>query len=872
MEKVSILSTGISELDDVIRGVRAGDNVVWQLDAIDDYIRYVHAFCRYANRANIQLIYFRFADHREVIGDDINAEVYHLKPEYGFEIFIGEILRVIETTGKGAFYVFDSLSELAVDWNSDRMLGNFFMLTCPYLYEYDTVAFFALLRNRHSVYTTNAILDTAQVVINHYTKNGEIYIHPLKVDGRHSTTMYMLHKWKEGRYYPIKNSWTISEILGNEPHPGLDLSDTQQDLWKRIFSRAKEIQKEIEGGRPRDEEYDKFKNRLLHMAVTRDEQLFELAREYMDLSDVINIGNHMAGTGLIGGKSVGMLIAQSILEKNEYLKKKLETHDSFFIGSDVFYTYLIKSRCWWIRWKQKNSRDFEGSEEARNRLLSGSFPEDIQDQFREILNYFGQSPIIVRSSSLLEDAYGNSFSGKYESVFCGNQGTPDERLREFTNAVKKVYASTMNLEALTYRDKRNLLGRDEQMALLVQRVSGAMYGKYYLPQIAGVGFSYNLYVWHKSIDPKAGVLRLVFGLGTRAVNRSDDDYTRIVAVNEPLKKPEADYKGIRKYAQRKVDLLNLESNRFSSEYFTDIFPEISAIPLDLFASPDMEMELSMMRMNPENRRNLILTFDRLFSETDVVSDLGKILKTLENVYEHPVDIEFTVNFSDDLNYKINLLQCRPYQIKRAAGIVKDPGHIAQENLILKTHGPIIGTSKHLPVDVIIFVVPSVYGSLSERNKYAVAELVGRIMKAPGMKTKAIMLLGPGRWGTTTPSLGVPIQFADIRNVSVLCEIAEMHDGLVPDVSLGTHFFNDLIEFDILYLAVYPDKPDTIINRQFLNEAKNGLADLFPGDEKWLNTVKVIDFSDTGNGAQAYINVNSIDQKGLLYVVKKQPGN
>jgi hypothetical protein len=425
----------------------------------------------------------------------------------------------------------------------------------------------------------------------------------------------------------------------------------------------------------------------------------------------------------------------------------------------------------------------------------------------------------------------------------------------------------MNLEALTYRDKRNLLGRDEQMALLVQRVSGAKYGKYYLPQIAGVGFSYNLYVWHKSIDPKAGVLRLVFGLGTRAVNRSDDDYTRIVAVNEPLKKPEADYRGIRKYAQRKVDLLNFETNRFSSEYFTDILPEISGIPLDLFASPDKEMEQSEW-MNSKKRENRILTFEKLFSGTNIVSDLGKILKTLENVYKHPVDIEFTVNFYDDLNYKINLLQCRPYEIKRAAGIVKEPGHIVKEKLILKTRGPIIGTSKHAPVDVIIFVVPSVYGSLSEKSRYAVAELVGRITKAPEMRTKAIMLLGPGRWGTTTPSLGVPIQFADIRNVSVLCEIAEMHDGLVPDVSLGTHFFNDLIEFDILYLAVYPDKSETVINREFLNEAKNCLTDLFPEAGRWLDSVKVIDFSGPGN-VQAYINVNSIDQKGILYVDGKK---
>ncbi|MCU0473020.1 MAG: PEP/pyruvate-binding domain-containing protein [Bacteroidales bacterium] len=862
------LSTGIAELDEVIHGIRIGDNIVWQMDYIEDYIRYIHPFCKYADRSGIKLVYFRFADHPDVIPDGVNAIVYQLKPENGFESFLGEIFTVIENSGEGAFYVFDSLSELAVDWNSDRMLGNFFMLTCPYLYVHNTVACFALLRNRHSIYTLNAIQDTAQVVIDHYLKHGEIYIHPLKVEKRHSKTMYMLHKWSNGNLNPITSSSEIAGILGDVPHPRLDLSETQKDLWKHVFIKAKEIQKEIDNGRPEDEEYEEYRQRLIRMAVTRDEQLIELVSKYLDLSDLISVGKHMIGTGLIGGKTVGMLLAHAILGKNDYWKSRLETHDSFYIGSDVFYSYLIKSKCWWIRWKQKNSKDlFDSVEEARHRLLSGSFSEDIQDQFREILNYFGQSPIIVRSSSLLEDAYGNSFSGKYESVFCANQGTPEKRLENFTNAVKKVYASTMNSEALLYRHDRGLLERDEQMALLIQRVSGAMYGDYYLPQISGVGFSYNLYVWDKSIDPKAGVLRLVFGLGTRAVNRNDDDYTRIVAVNEPGKRPEASFYELRKYAQRKVDLLDLRLNRLTSEYFSDIILNLSGIPIKLFVSKDIVMEELSKERNLKNWFPWILTFDKLFSETEVIKDIGKILKTLEEVYNYPVDIEFTVNFSNDRNYKINLLQCRPYQIKKAVGTIKEP-QFHEKNLILKTHGPIIGTSIHTPVDTLIYVVSSVYGKLSEKDKYGVASLIGRIANIDGRKLKTIMLLGPGRWGSTTPSLGVPVGFADIRNVNVLCEIAEMHEGLVPDVSLGTHFFNNLVELDILYMAIYPEKSDNVINREFLNNSVNKLKDLFPEALKWSDVVRVIDFSGPEYEEQLYLNVNSVEQRGFLYLDKK----
>jgi pyruvate, water dikinase len=858
------LSSGIIELDEVIHGIRLGDNIVWQMDSIEDYSRYVHPYCEDAVSTGTKLVYFRFADHPEVIPPGVDADIYHLDPGNGFESFLSEIFRVIENTGEGAYYVFDSLSGLAVDWNSDRMLGNFFMLTCPYLYEHRTVACFALLRNHHSIYTLNAIQDTAQVVIDHYHKKGEFYIHPLKVDGRHSKTMYMLHKWGHGRISPITSSAVIAEILGDVPHPRLDLSEARNDLWKHVFLKAGEIQQKTEKGFPRDEDYEAYRQRLIRMCVTRDEQLIKLVGKYLDLPDLIDIGKHMIGTGLIGGKTVGMLLAQAILRKNSYWKSRLETHDSFYIGSDVFYSYLIRCKCWWIRWKQKNNGDlFKDIDEAREKLLTGSFPKDIKDQFREILNYFGQSPIVVRSSSLLEDAYGNSFSGKYESVFCANQGTPEKRLEHFMDAVKRVYASTMNSDALLYRYDRGLLDRDEQMALLVQRVSGAMYGDYYLPQIAGVGFSYNLYVWDKSIDPKAGVLRLVFGLGTRAVNRNDDDYTRIVAVDEPGKRPEAGFHEIRKYAQRKVDLLDLKLNSLTSEYFSDIVSNLSGIPFELFVSRDPDMEELARERKLKNHLPWILTFDRLFSDTNVIKDIGKMLKTLEEEYNYPVDIEFTVNFTDEKNYKINLLQCRPYQIKKAAGAIRE-AKFQENNLILRTHGPIIGASIHTPVDRLIYVVSSVYARLTEKDKYGVAALIGRIANTGSRKSKTTMLLGPGRWGSNIASLGVPVGFADIRNVSVLCEIAEMHEGLVPDVSLGTHFFNNLVELDILYMAVYPENTDNLINREFLNNAANSLPGLFPEAVRWSDAVRVIDFSGPDNDQQLYLHVNSVEQRGYFY--------
>ena len=137
---------------------------------------------------------------------------------------------------------------------------------------------------------------------------------------------------------------------------------------------------------------------------------------------------------LPGGASTDFLTEEHLDVKMDFTEV-LEAHDSFYIGSDVFYTYLVRNGCWRIRRDQRSRAGFlAGVGEARRRILAGTFPPAIVEQVVAMLEYFGQSPLIVRSSSLLEDNYGNAFSGKYESVFCANQGTPQERLQAFMNA------------------------------------------------------------------------------------------------------------------------------------------------------------------------------------------------------------------------------------------------------------------------------------------------------------------------------------------------------------------------------------------------------------------------------------------------------
>ncbi|MBN1306366.1 MAG: hypothetical protein JXA18_00510, partial [Chitinispirillaceae bacterium] len=266
----------------------------------------------------------------------------------------------------------------------------------------------------------------------------------------------------------------------------------------------------------------------------------------------------------------------------------------------------------------------------------------------------------------------------------------------------------------------------------------------------------------------------------------------------------------------------------------------------------------------KNNAPRILTFEKLLGETTFAQDMRDMLATLDAAYDHPVDIEFTGNFQDDGSLEIGLVQCRPFQV-RPAREQKEPAGFTGGREIIRTSGPIIGNSTATPVDRLIYIVPSVYSGLSMNERHAVARLVGRLVHLnDGTPPGTIMLVGPGRWGTSSPSLGVPVNFAEINRVSVLCEIAVMHEGLIPDISLGTHFFNDLVEMDMLYMALYPDRPGSILDRDFFETAPNLLEQLLPGSASWSPTVRVIG----GRGPQLFLRVDALSQTGTCCVEEK----
>ncbi|KAF0135085.1 MAG: pyruvate water dikinase [Candidatus Saganbacteria bacterium] len=825
-----LVSTGIKGLDIILQNLHLGDNVVWQVDKILDYKHFAGSYIKQALKDGRNIVYIRFARHSPLIAKNNKIKEYRINAEAGFESFTKEVHAIIKKEGVGAFYVFDCLSDLLSYWATDLMISNFFMVTCPYLFKLDTIAYFAIFRGNHLFKTIARIRETTQLLLDVYDFKGSFYLQPLKVWNRYSPTMFLPHIEKMNKFIPIVNSTDAMKLFSCISKSSAESANRNLDYWDRLFISAEELIKKPKA----QKEKNKMLEILSRIMLGKEERMLSLIRENLAIEDLLEIKARMVGTGFIGGKALGMLLAREILSKDKSFnwQKILEPHDSYYIGSDVFYSYIVENG-WWELWLEQKSKEgyFSKAKELREKLLNGRFPREISERFLQIVEYYGQAPIIVRSSSLLEDAFGNAFAGKYESIFVVNHGTPDQRCQKFEETMRQVFASTLNDDALNYRLQRGLSQQEEQMALLVQRVSGSHYKHYYFPYISGVGFSYNTFVWHADMDVKAGMLRLVMGLGTRAVNRVEGDYPRIAALDAPLLRPYAGMEKAKKFSQHDVDILDMDKNDLQTVSVEKILKDEPGFEIGLIGVRDIEIGNS--------GESWILSFDKLFSATDFIKVMRKMMEILQKNYRYPVDIEFTVNFSRDSEMKINLLQCRPLQAKGETSQVKIPDNIKNEKVIFRSHGNFMGGSISQAIGRIIYINTEAYRDLIMSKKFEVARIIGRLNRISGGKRP--ILIGPGRWGSRDPSLGVPVSFAEINNICALVEVDDPEGGFQPELSFGSHFFLDLVETGIFYAALFLDDQEVRINNKWLKSLPNLLCELIPEAGEYEKVVLVSDF-------------------------------
>ena len=863
--------SGIPGLDKALDNIRLGDNVVWNVTNLYEFSYFVDPYVKQAKEDNRNLIYIRFANHPPLI--DMTEEdfrlleieqnnpdsefcmierdgikIYLVNPYNQFETFTLEVHRIIEKEGFDAFYVFDCLSDLQAVWSTDLMMGNFFKVTCPFLFQLDTIAYFPIIRGRHSYDAIAKIRETTQLFLNVYSNSPEeVYVSPLKVWNRYSQTMFLGHKFNPltGSVKVLQDGQEVSRyyktINSDKYRDGRTL-----DSWERYMIQLK---RDYAEGKNIDDECDK----ICELMMTKDEKMLALIKDYFTFEDYVTIYDRRVGSGLVGGKTCGMLVARKIIEKNcpDIYNDIFEPDDSFYIGSDLFYTYIVSNDLWDIRVKQRTKDGYyKYGKELEEGLKNGTFSDQIKKEFIHILDYFGQNPIIVRSSSFLEDGYGNAFAGKYESVFCVNRGSLEERLAAFEEAVKIVYASTMNISALEYRKLNGLDDTDEQMALLVQRVSGSYHGDYLFPTAAGVGFSYSPYSPLPDMDNSKGMLRLVMGLGTKAVDRTKKDYPRIINLDKPEVTLMKDIKEKHRYSQHYLDVIDFENVSLHDIPVDDGLDIIPKYAKKVLVEHDREAE-RMFRERGQRREIVFVNCEGMVKNQEFIDVMKEILNTLETAYDYPVDIEYTVNVGEDSSFNVNLLQCRPLQVSTNNEAIEMP---EDEDVFCHIRESSMGMSRKDDIDVICYVDPHKYYEYPYAQKSSISRVIGEVNTYCRDNDKTAILIVPGRIGTSSPELGIPVVFADISHFSAILEESYSEVGYMPELSFGSHMFQDLVEAEIYYGALFENEKRLEFNRDMIFDYPNILNDINPNlNEEICSMIQVIDFGE--GRAELYHDMN-----------------
>ncbi|MEJ6950792.1 PEP/pyruvate-binding domain-containing protein [Natronospora cellulosivora (SeqCode)] len=611
---------------------------------------------------------------------------------------------------------------------------------------------------------------------------------------------------------------------------------------------------------------------LIRTFLSEDLDFTTKVRQHIDINDFYKLVDKLIypkeSHGKIGGKGTGLFVAQKILEKASKEIPELasiKVPKTWHITTDELKEFLHYNNL-----DELNIQKYKELFEIRNDypniiqiMKNSQFPEDIVKSLAMALDDFGENPLIVRSSSILEDQMGSAFSGKYKSLFLANQGSKKERLNALMDAIVEVYASMYSPDSIQYRAKRGLLDFQEEMGIMIQEVVGTRVGDYFFPLFAGVAFSNNEFRWSPRLKREDGLIRMVMGLGTRAVDRVGDDFPHLLSPGQANIEVNTVPEEIYKYSPKKLDLINLAKNTFETIEIKSFLKEKGS------SIPNIEKLLSIYkddyleRANPFNidyeQDTLVVTFNSLLKETSFIKKMNAILETLSKKLGTAVDIEFASDGED-----LYLLQCRPQSFSLENAPPPIPKDIEERDIIFSAN-KYISNGIIRDISYIVYVDPEEYSMLKEYDELMdVAKAVG-ILNSLLPKQKFI-LMGPGRWGSRGDiKMGVQVSYADINNTAALIEIAKKKSNYIPELSFGTHFFLDLVEANIRYLPLYPDDDEIVFNERFLKSSKNVLTQLLPDFEHLEEVLYVIDIPKKTAGKRLTVSMNADLEESLAYL-------
>ncbi|MBI2213898.1 MAG: nucleotidyltransferase domain-containing protein [Acidobacteria bacterium] len=615
-----------------------------------------------------------------------------------------------------------------------------------------------------------------------------------------------------------------------------------------------------------------FRVSLIRRLLSDDSTFIGIAKRFIDVNDFYDLLRrviHPTGShGKLGGKASGLFLASQVLRavgKNNELLSCVKTPKTWYLTSDGILNFIDTNDL-----EEIIEQKYEDIGHVRQEypyivhvFRNSPLPPEIINGLSVALDDFGDTPLIVRSSSLLEDRIGASFAGMYKSLFIANQGTKRERLVALMDAITEVYASTFGPDPIEYRSEHGLVDFHEEMGVLIQEVAGTRVGKYFMPAFAGVAFSNNEFRWSRRIKREDGLARMVPGLGTRAVDRMSDDYPVLIAPGQPTLRVNVTTDEKVRYSPRKADVINLETNELESVDVRDLmrecgndFPLVQQL-VSLLRDDRLE-QVTGLGFDPD-KDHVVVTFEGLVTRTRFLEQIRTILDALQAEFHMPVDIEFAHDGKD-----LYLVQCRPQSYGSAAQPATIPHDLDPERVIF-TANRYVSNGTVSGITHIVYVDPLRYAELSARQDLLnVGRAISRLNEI--LPKRQFILMGPGRWGSRGDiRLGVSVTYSDINASAMLMEIARKQKDYVPELSFGTHFFQDLVEASIRYLPLYPDEKGIVFNEAFLQQAENILPTLLPELGHLSKTIRVIDVprSTGGHTLQILMNGETDEAVGFL---------
>jgi len=263
-----------------------------------------------------------------------------------------------------------------------------------------------------------------------------------------------------------------------------------------------------------------------------------------------------------------------------------------------------------------------------------------------------------------------------------------------------------------------------------------------------------------------------------------------------------------------------------------------------------------------------LTFNNLIKRTNLVNIIGEILIKLEEAWGQPIDTEFTAYVDSKGNVRINLLQCRSLRVPKSEGAAPSiPKNLSKERVLFRSNKAISAGVVN-DIRYIVYVDPRKYAEVATIDtKRALGRVIGKLNEDLHEREGRVMMAGPGRWGSNNIELGVNVSYSDIDGTALLVELARMEGGHEPEVSYGTHFFQDLVEAEILYLPVYPDDETADFNTEFFADSPNILKDLLPELGNFEDVVQVIDVKAAASGATAKVIADPKTRRAVCFLDK-----